>query len=184
MLRLSAASLILAAFAAQLSVPAAAQRQGEITFYSDIAFRGQSFTVTGPREILRLPFTVRSARVAPGDRWTVCTEIRYRGRCNEVDETQGNIAWRVRSARPLSGGGTVPGNGQSLRGMASEYFHQPSDGRGRVLSCAYGAATASCAAQTADQFCRSRGWTASSYERQETVQGRVYLADVLCTRTF
>jgi hypothetical protein len=177
-LRVLSGGLLLA-----LSLPATAQRQGEVTFYSEIAFRGQSFTVTGPRANLRVPFTVRSAKIAAGDRWEICTEARYRGRCNEVSEAQGNVAWTVRSARPAQGGGLAPGNQQSLRGMASEYFPQPSDWRGRVLSCPEGSATASCAARSADRFCVSKGWTASSYERQETVRGRVYLADVLCTRT-
>jgi hypothetical protein len=43
-LRVLSGGLLLA-----LSLPATAQRQGEVTFYSEIAFRGQSFTVTGPR---------------------------------------------------------------------------------------------------------------------------------------
>lgn len=171
-----------------LPIPGAGQqqRQGELTLYSEIAFRGLSFTITGPRENVRVPFRVRSASIAQGDSWQICPENRYRGRCNTVTDTQGNIAWTVRSARPLGGsggGGEVPGNQQSLRGMASEYFPQPSDWRGRVQSCPGGSATAACAARSADRFCESRGWTASSYERQETVSGRVYLADVLCTRT-
>jgi hypothetical protein len=183
MIRLRTLSLLSSALPLALSMPAAAQRHGEVTFYSEIAFRGQSFTVTGPRENVRVPFTVRSAQIASGDSWEICTETRYRGRCNEVSDTQGNVAWTVRSARPAQGGGLVPGNQQSLRGMASEYFPQPSDWRGRVLSCPEGNATASCAARNADRFCVSKNWTASSFERQETVRGRVYLADVLCTRT-
>lgn len=160
------------------------QRPGELTLYSEIAFRGRTYTVTGPRENIRVPFRVRSATIAPGDDWEICTDFRYRGRCNRVSETQGNVAWTVRSARPAaSWSGRPPGSQQSLRGMASEYFPQPSDAGGRVSSCERGSATAACAARAADAFCQSRGWTASSHERQETVSGQTYLADVLCTRT-
>jgi len=105
-----------------------------------------------------------------------------------VDQDQGNVAWTVASARPArSGGGGgpggpgAPGREQSLRGMSAQFFVQPSEGGRRVPSCASGAAN--CAAQAADRFCVSRGWTAASYERQETVAGRIYLTDVLCTRT-
>ena len=171
------------AVTATVAVGASAQSRGEVTFYSDIAFRGQTFTVTGARENVRLPFVVRSARVAPGESWEICTNTRYRGTCNVVDDTQGNVAWRVGSVRPLANQGLPPSNSASLRGMASEYFPQPSNGMGRVLACLRGSATAACAAQSADRFCETRGWTASSYERMETVMGRNYLSDVLCTRT-
>jgi len=68
--------------------------------------------------------------------------------------------------------------------MAAEFFPAPGgrDGR-RLLSCENGGATANCAAATADRFCKSIGWSGSASQRQETVNGRVYLADVLCTRT-
>ena len=68
-----------------------------------------------------------------------------------------------------------PHGGGSLRGMSAEFFTQPSDARGRIVSCASGAAA--CAADSADRFCRSRGWTAASYHCQETVAGRNFLAD-------
>lgn len=179
------------ALAAALLLPTsgAAQRAGQLTFYSEIAFRGQSFTVTGPRENVRVPFRIRSAQVAPGKSWEICTSTQYRGNCQTIGESVGNIALSVRSARPANATTlpapipAPPANQQSLRGIASEYFPQPSDGNGRVLSCAGGSGSASCAAQSADRFCQSRGWTTSSYERQETVAGRTYLADVLCTRT-
>lgn len=181
-------SWIALATALLLPVSASAQRAGELTFFSDIAFRGQSFTVTGPRTNLRVPFPIRGARVRPGDSREICPSTQYRGNCQTISESVGNVALTVRSARParattLPAPLPAPGNQQSLRGMSAEFFPQPSDGNGRVLSCARGSGSASCAAQSADRFCQSRGWTASSYERQETVSGRNYLADVLCTRT-
>lgn len=181
----SALRTILLATAIATASPATslAQRAGEITFYSQIAFRGQTYTVTGPRENIQIPWTVRSARVAGGDTWEICPRTRYRGQCNQVSETQGNIAWTVASARPSQGGGgpPPPASGGSLRGMSAEFHPQPAERGVRVLSCNSGAAA--CASDAADRFCRARGWTASSYERQETVSGRIYLADVLCTRT-
>lgn len=162
-----------------------AQRGGEITFYSDIAFRGRTFVVTGARDYARVPFTVRSARIARGEAWQICADVQYRGRCNTVDSDQGNIAWTVNSVRPARGtpgpGPGAPGSERTLRGMSAEFFVQPSAGGRRVASCTSGAAA--CAKDSANRFCQSRGWTASSYERQETVAGRNYLADVLCTRT-
>lgn len=172
-----------------LPVGAAAQRAGELTLFSEIGFRGQAYTVTGTRSNIFLFFTVRSARLAPGDAWEVCPNIGFRGECNVIRENQGNVAWRVGSVRPAravtlpepippTGPGPI---GQSLRGMTAEFFPQPSTGGARVQSCSSGAAA--CASEEATRFCQSRGWTASSYERQETVAGRIYLADVLCTQT-
>jgi hypothetical protein len=183
---------IAAAVALTLPTASAAQRpgpgSGEITFFSQIAFRGQTYTVTGPREVINIPWTVRSARLSGGGSWEICPRSGYRGKCNQVTDTQGNIAWTVASARPSRGGGggggggpPPPASGGSLRGMSAEFHPQPAERGVRVLSCNSGAAA--CASDAANRFCRARGWTASSYERQETVSGRVYLADVLCTRT-
>lgn len=155
----------------------------ELTLYSQIGFRGQTYTVTGPRETIRIPFTARSAQISGGQTWEVCTSTSYRGRCNTVSESQGNVAWVVGSARPA--GSTMPlppPNQSSLRGMASAYFPQPSDYRGRVPACDRNNATSACAAQSAERFCISQGWTTSKHQLMETVAGRVYLADVLCTR--
>lgn len=175
-----------AALTLVLPAPSAAQRPSEITFFSQIAFRGQSYTVTGPRENIRIPWTARSARISGGGAWEVCTRTGYGGQCNRVTDTQGNIAWTVGSARPLGGPGPrppppPPRPDSSLRGMSAEFFPAPAERGRRVESCRQG--TAACAADAADHFCRGRGWAASAYERQETVSGRNYLADVLCTRT-
>lgn len=70
-----------------------------------------------------------------------------------------------------------PAAGGSLRGMAAEFFPAPAERGGRVLSCVSGAAA--CAQDSARRFWGARGWPAVG---QETVGGRNYLADVLCTR--
>lgn len=183
-------TLIPVAFTA-LALPqaAAAQRPGEMTLYSDIRYGGRSYTVTGPRGVVAVPWTVRSIRVAPGETWEVCERTEYRG-CTRIDQSIASIRQNVASARPDRPDRPGPpprpeppvgGGSGSLRGMSAEFFPAPADRRGRVESCSQG--TASCAAEAADRFCRSEGWTASSYETQQTVRGRNYLADVLCTRT-
>lgn len=174
------------AVAVVLPVGASAQRSNQMILYSEIAFRGRSVTVSGTQTLVNVPFTVRSARIAPREAWQVCSLPAFQGQCNTVQENQGNIAWTVRSARPRSPVVTLPepipptGTAPSLRGMAAEFFPQPSDRNGRVESCAQG--TARCAQQSADRFCQSRGWTQSAFESQETIARRNYLADVLCTQ--
>ena len=176
-----------------LFAPAAAlgQPRGEMTFFSTPLHTGSRYTVTGPRENISLGWQVQSVIFAPGDQWEICTRARYRGDCTRLSRAATHIHYQVASARtvggfttlpapipPVAGGGSA---GPSLRGMTAEFFRAPASEGQRVESCRNGAA--SCAAERADAFCRARGWTASSYERQETVRGRIYLADVLCTRT-
>lgn len=175
-----------AALAIALASPtsALAQRAGQITFYSQANFRGYTYVVTGTREYVKVPFVVRSARVARGEAWQICPQASYRGNCNIINQDQGNAAWTVNSARPAHAT-TLPapiaGREQSLRGLSAEFFFNPVDRSGRILSCPSGAAA--CAVQAADRFCQSRGWVASYYNRQETVAGRIYFADILCTRS-
>ena len=92
----------------------------------------------------------------------------------------------VQSARPIQPPQPPrpprpPAGGNNLRGMASEFFPQPSDARGRIISCASGAAA--CAADSADRFCRSVGWRRAAFHMQETVNRQNFLADVLCSNT-
>src|SRR3546814_14535351 len=84
------------------------------------------------------------------------------------------------SMRPVVGSGGdphPPANDQSVRGNVAEFHTQPTTRGVRVLACT-GSATANCAARSADNWCRSIGWNGSAREHMETVQGRVYLADV------
>ena len=96
----------------------------------------------------------------------------------------------IQSIRPVGGGGggggwnpNPPANDQVARGNFAEFHTQPAERNYRVLACARGSATANCASQTADTWCRSIGWNGSAREHMETVSGRVYLADVLCVRS-
>jgi len=64
--------------------------------------------------------------------------------------------------------------------MRAEFFPAPESGGRRVMSCTSGAAA--CAAESAERFCKSIGWNRAAYQQQQPVSGRIYLADVLCTR--
>lgn len=170
-----------------LAAPAPAQVAGEVILFSQTNHRGHSFLVRGTRNNLVIPWNVRSVRVWRGEAWDLCTRTNHRDPCHRVAQDLANVNWRIASARPSQvvtlpepvppGGGT----GASLRGMSAEFFVAPQEFGRRVISCTSGAAA--CAAQSADRFCRSRGWTAATYHRQETVRGTNYLTDVLCTRT-
>ncbi|WP_199555025.1 beta/gamma crystallin-related protein [Sandaracinobacteroides hominis] len=191
--------VILAATAWALStaLPAWAQAE-EATIYRDTNFRGPAVAVSRPNPNMQLNFQVFSLRVSRTP-WELCSQPNFRGTCITIRQSTADLRrsynWPgpLQSMRPADGGWGGGGGGgptpqQSLRGMASEFFPAPREGRGssaqRVLACTgAGNSTANCAAQTADRFCRSNGWAGSARELMETVNRRVYLADVLCVRS-
>lgn len=167
--------------------------RGEATIYRDLGFQGPAVYVAEAKPNLGLSWPVRSIRVRSGT-WELCARTRYRSPCARVSADEpdlrnvSRVLYAVQSMRPL--GGVVrppeppaPPAGQSLRGMSAEFFTAPGVNGYRMLSCPDGGSTANCAARTADNFCRSVGYAGSASETQETVNRRVYLADVLCTRT-
>lgn len=164
--------------------------QGEATIYRDQGYSGPAVYVNRPQPNLRLSWPVRSIRVTSGT-WELCARTEYRSPCIRVAANDPNLSGRLgrlsmmQSMRPLSVIPDRPGPpaGSSLRGMAAEFFPAPGRNGYRILSCANGGSTANCAARTADEFCRSAGWNGSKSESQETVDRRVYLADVLCVRS-
>lgn len=141
---------------------------------------------------LGLAWTVNSVRVASG-RWELCEKTRFRGNCRTVERDTpmlNNIVrgLTIQSIRPVGAGGggggwLPPANDQVARGNFAEFHTQPGTNRTRMLACAIGSANAACAARTADTYCRSIGWNGSAREHIETVNGREYLADVLCVRS-
>lgn len=164
-------------------------RPAEATIYRDAAYRGPAVFIGEAKPNLGLAWPVNSIRVTQG-RWELCEKTRYRGTCRTVDRDTpmlGNIlrGITVQSMRPTGGGSDPypPANDQSVRGNFAEFHTQPMSGRTRVLACASGSGTANCAARTADSWCRSIGWNGSAREHMETVNGRIYLADVLCVRS-
>lgn len=191
-------SIIFAGMALLLSAAPALAQADEATIYRDTNFRGPAIAVSRANSNLRLNFPIFSLRVARTP-WELCSQPNFRGTCITVRQSSSDLRraynWPgpLQSMRPAhdgwgggGGGGATPQ--QSLRGMASEFFPAPREGRGsaaqRVLACTgVGSATANCAAQTADRFCRNNGWSGSAREMMETVNRRTYLADVLCVRS-
>lgn len=165
--------------------------QGEATIYRDIGFQGPAVFVGEAKENLGLSWPVRSIRVRSGT-WELCARTRYRSPCAKVSADESDLRrvsrflYAVQSMRPLGYAPPVqpdPPAGTSLRGMSGEFFPAPGRNGYRILSCPNGGSTANCAAQTADNYCKSLGYGGSASQTQETVARRVYLADVLCTRT-
>ena len=166
--------------------------RGEATIYRDANFSGPAVFVGEAKTNLALRWSVNSIRVKSGT-WELCARTRYRSPCITVSADEPNIRrfapqmMMVQSMRPLGYAPPViehPAAGTSLRGMAAEFFPAPGNSIGRrILACSYGSATANCAANTADSFCKSVGYGGSASQTMETVNSRVYLADVLCTRT-
>ncbi len=172
-----------AAIAAFLPTPASAQINDGISLFSRGHFKGTRNAIAEPAQF-GSPLVVRSLVVAPGTQWELCSGNTYTG-CRQVSGSIASMVMTVRSARPVANilsasaarrsGGTGPG--PSLRGMASEYFVTPGGSGQRVV---VQPATPESASRRAGEFCRSRGWKSSAYERLQPVGGQVYLADVLC----
>jgi hypothetical protein len=198
---LSAAGFIALTFiagpsAAQPEDRMAPNSRAEATVYRDPNFRGPAMAVQRPDPDVRLAWPVYSLRVARGT-WQVCSTPNFQGQCIIVTRDESNLSGKLgrgnilRSIRPISdgpgggggGGGGAGDPGEVLRGMAAAFYPRPMDGATRVLACRRGSATANCAAQTADQFCRTHGWNGSARQAMETANRQVYLADVLCSRT-
>lgn len=177
------------AAAALLSGEAASAQADRATIYRDPGFRGPAVAVERSNPNLRLAFEVYSIRI-DGRAWELCPEPNFRGRCLTVRQSTSDLrrsfgwAGPLQSMRPAMGGSGGGGSvgGQSLRGMAAEFYPAPRRGNQRVQACDRGSATASCAAETADRFCRAAGWNGSARQAMETVNRQVYLADVLCVR--
>jgi hypothetical protein len=177
-------------FAALVALtPAAAEAQSaSATIYRDTNFSGPAIAIERPQTNLGLRYPVFSIRVQRGS-WELCPQPNFRGNCITVDRTTPDLrrsfGWNgtLQSIRPADDWGGGATGGQSLKGMASEFFPAPRRGNARVEACPGASPTSSCAARNADRFCVAAGWAGSARELMETVNRRVYLADVLCVRT-
>jgi hypothetical protein len=176
---------VLAALAATISVAVSAQDQGTAILYSKAHFAGHSATVSAPTTQLP-PFEVKSLRIRPGTVWELCSGNTFSG-CERYSESKAAMVRMVRSVRPvlapiaqsvtLPSDAPVSGSGPSLRGLSSEFFVVPAQAGSRVeVTQATGAESIA-----ATKFCRTRGWRTSPYQRAQSVSGRTFLADVLCT---
>ena len=178
------------AIAAILPAAAAAQDSREATLYDRGNFKGRSLRLDSPT---RFPdvFTARSVQIPEGQAWELCSGNNFTG-CREFTGSSKGMVINVRSARPVAAVitsappgspaasvGTVSGGPwPSLRGLASEYFIAP-DAGGNRLAVATGKSEE--ASRLAEEFCRARGWRTSAHERLQSIGGRTYLADVLCS---
>jgi hypothetical protein len=180
-----------AVVAATLAAPSVAQ---EVTVYRDTGFNGPAVAIARDDSNLRMGFTINAIRVRGGT-WELCSGVNFRGQCITVSRDTPNLRnsfnWpgplnsiRVVSAPQPPGTRPPPaGSAQSLRGMAAEFFPAPALMGRRVLACRTGSATAACARQSAEEFCRAVGWNYARHALMETVNRQVYLADVLCSRS-
>ena len=66
--------------------------------------------------------------------------------------------------------------------MAAEFFPAPEYRGRRIDACNREGGAAACVTRESDNFCRSIGYARARNGAAQTVGGRVYLADVLCTR--
>jgi hypothetical protein len=165
--------------------PAFAQSSSEATLFGKGNFRDPAVVLSGPRENLG-PIQVESLKLSPGSAWELCSGRTFSG-CKRFSESRRSMVITVRSARPIEGAipesasaafGTAPlkGSGKSLRGLASEFFVMPDEGGSRVE-----VGSDAVLPQRATEFCHAHGWGGSPYQREQSVGGRNYLADVLCS---
>lgn len=176
--------------AAQAPGPAVEQPSDEAVMYSKGHFKGAGRKVLGPTRFTQ-PFVMKSVAIPPGTQWEFCSGNSYTG-CRQIGQSVPAMVMNVRSARPVANiipatasagagpggtGGSLTGVGQSLRGLASEFFVAPDRGGIRIE---VQPGTAEAMSREAIEFCRSRGWRAAAHQRMQTVEGRFYLADVLC----
>ncbi len=182
------------------SAPAMAQDRmaPNAQLFSAPNFMGRSLTVTRETPVLQASWQPRSIRMGGGSSWEVCEQRHFMGRCTVLTGSSTNLTsqlgiTRIGSIRPARsippnpgpGPGPLPGpggNGQSLRGMAAEFFPAPESRGRRIDACNTQGGSAACITREAENFCRSVGYASVRNSAAETVGGRIYLADVLCSR--
>ena len=174
------------AVAALLPAQSHAQEQAELTMYARGQYKGPNYSVAGASQSMRIPFTVKSVQIPEGQAWELCSGNTFSG-CKELRKSDPSMVMNVRSVRPVaprittvgqSVGAVVTGPNPSLRGMASEFFVAP-DTNGARIEVAAG--TSEAMTVSAREFCRVRGWRYAVHARLQTLDGRTFLADVLCS---
>ncbi len=185
------AALVLALLAGVAAAPA--PENPKLTLYGERFYRGESQSFTADQPRLAVPISPQSLSIV--GRWELCSGKDFDGRCIEIDrdypvEAGLGDGFTVRSLRQLVPGqgagkptaGVQPG-GTSITGVASRYWPAPSYGRERILACPNGKPSFNCAHDTAEDMCRRAGYRVVRYWQLQTVDSRVYLADILCTRS-
>lgn len=191
-------SRIILASAALLALSAPAMAQDRMApnaqLFSGTDYQGRSLTVVRDMSVIPATWSARSIRMGGGSSWEVCELPNFRGRCTVLTGSSTNLQGQlgvsgVRSIRAASGVPTplpqpIPGGGggRSLKGMAAEFFPAPEYGGRRIDTCNREGGSAACITRESDNFCKSMGYVRSKNGAAQTVSGRIYLADVLCTR--
>ena len=176
------------ALAAMLPAQSRAQEQApaELVMYGQGRYKGYSYSVAGASQSMRIPFTVKSVQIPEGQAWELCSGNTFSG-CKEFTQSDPSMVMNVRSVRPVAArittvdkaaGAVVTGPNPSLRGMASEFFVAPDTNGARIE---VPAGTGEAMSVAAREFCRVRGWRYSVHARLQTLDGRTFLADVLCS---
>lgn len=176
--------LACAALAASLPASAVAQEPGEAILYSSTNYRGASYRMSGPTRPIDPAFVAKSIRLPEGQSWEVCSGRTFTD-CRELTASDPSTVISIRSARPIApvlteaqtAAAVAAGGQASLRGFSSEFFIVPGDGGNRI-EVAQG--TSEAMTRLAIEFCRGKGWQSSPYARLQRVEGRHFLADVLC----
>ena len=179
--------LSLAALAVLIPASAAAQQAGEAVMYSSTKFRGSPFRMSGPTRPIDPAFVAKSVQIPQGERWEFCSGRTFTD-CKELTGSDESIVLSVRSARPVApvltetqvNAAIAAGGQASLRGYSSEYFVVPGDGGNRIEVAG---GTSEARSRAAQDFCRGKGWRTSPYARLQEINGRYFLADVLCADT-
>jgi hypothetical protein len=165
----------------------------EAIIYQNRNYSGSAVNVSRERADLGLRWPVNSLRLVRGQ-MELCSAPNFGGVCVTAAQSYTDLRAlglpgnRVQSMRPVSGVVTLPGAvspggvGPTLQGMAAQFYARPADGGGRVQACPRGSASAACAKESAEAFCKSQGYNYAPYVNMETQSGVVYLADVLCSR--
>ncbi|WP_332770952.1 beta/gamma crystallin-related protein [Phenylobacterium sp.] len=183
------------------SAPALAQDRmaPNAQLFQNPGYQGRSLTVLRDMPIIPASWTPRSIRVRGGSSWEVCEQRFFRGRCKVLTGDTPNVLQHfglsgVGSIRQASGGAVplpepIPdpgqgggGYGRSLKGMAAEFFPAPQSRGRRIDACDRQGGSAACVAREAETFCKAAGHVSAKNSAAETVGGRIYLADVLCSR--
>lgn len=190
-------SRIILASAALLALSSPAMAQDRMApnaqLFSGTDYQGRSLTITRETAVIPATWSPRSIRMGGGSSWEVCELPNFRGRCTVLTGSSTNLQAQlgVSGVRSIRAAASVPtplpqpvpgGGGRSLKGMAAEFFPAPESRGRRIEACNREGGSVACITRESDNFCKSIGYARSRNGAAQTVSGRTFLADVLCTR--
>ncbi|WP_188763405.1 hypothetical protein [Sandarakinorhabdus glacialis] len=164
----------------------------QLSIFGDRFYRGDAKVFTADEGDIRLGYAPRSVKAV--GRWLVCSEVRFGGRCMEINRDYPvdaglGMAFNIRSLRLLADGSgagrpapNVAPDGPSMGGMSAKFFPAPHYGAERALACVNGDPDMKCAAETATDLCKRAGYRSAEHFALQAERGLYYLADVLCVR--